>query len=300
MSVLSTLGGADDSYMQYALLAVLAGAVLINLKTFPGVWHLRVLKGLFTQFLGARLSPRQIDTNGVLVDDQSGGIPLLFSYLVTSHQNALMECDYNMHKSNSTFFSDLDINRAQLLLSLFPRLPRWAPTPESATEDSGTDAQKSKKREKTVSIALGGTSCVFKREIKPLQRYEVWSRVLSWDEKWLVLVSYFVKAGTHKSVMRALQKGDQNKEGSEAQKAILAVAVTRYVFKDGRRTAPPEEVLQCVGLYPSAPAETDKQDIYASLRKPGSDVLGFFGSLDSLPSHFGDASSSILGHYSDL
>lgn len=39
MSVLSTLGGADDSYMQYALLAVLTGAVLINLKTFPGVWH---------------------------------------------------------------------------------------------------------------------------------------------------------------------------------------------------------------------------------------------------------------------
>ncbi|CAG8909370.1 unnamed protein product [Penicillium egyptiacum] len=261
---------------------------------------MRVLKGLFTQFVRTRLSPRQIDANGILVDDKSGGIPFLFSYLVTSHQNVLMECDYNMHKSNSTFFSDLDINRAQLLLSLFPHLPRWAPTPELATEGPGTDTQKSKKREKTVSIALGGTSCVFKREIKPLQRYEVWSRVLSWDAKWLVLVSYFVKAGTHEGVMRALQKGEQSKEGLDAQKAILSVAVTRYVFKDGRRTAPPEEVLQCVGLYPSTPAETDQQDIYASLRKPGSDALGFFGSLDSLPAHFGDASSSILGYYSDF
>ncbi|KAJ5498180.1 hypothetical protein N7453_007231 [Penicillium expansum] len=212
--------------MQYALLAVITGAVLINLKTFPGVWH--------------------------------------------------------------------------LLLSLFPRLPRWAPIPDSATKSSETDADKSKKREKTVSIALGRTSCVFKREIKPLQRYEVWSRVLSWDAKWLVLVSYFVKAGTHKSVMRSLQKGNQNKEGSDAQKAILAVAVTRYVFKDGRRTAPPEEVLQCVGLYPSTFAEADEQDIYDNLREPGSDALGFFGSLDSLASNFGDASSSILGSYSDL
>lgn len=39
MSVLSILGRAEDGYMQYALLAVITGAVLINLKTFPGVWH---------------------------------------------------------------------------------------------------------------------------------------------------------------------------------------------------------------------------------------------------------------------
>ena len=82
--------------------------------------------------------------------------------------------------------------------------------------------------------------------------------------------------------------------------AILAVGVSRYVFKDGRRTAPPEEVLQHMGLYPSAFTVKDNDDIYASLRQPGSDVVGFFGSLDSLPSHFGNASSSILGHYSDL
>ncbi|KAJ5350726.1 hypothetical protein N7541_008453 [Penicillium brevicompactum] len=232
MTVLSTLG-VGDGYVQYALLAAIAGVLLINLKSLPFVWHLRVIKGLSTQFLGARLSsPRQIAPNGILVDDQSGGIPLVFSYMVTSHQNALMECDYNIHKSNSTFFSDMDINRAQLLLNLFPRLPRWAPETAADTPDS-------KKAEKIVSIALGGTSCVFKREIKPLQRYEVWSRVLSWDAKWLVVVSYFVKAGTHRNVMRGLRKEAKPKEGSELEKAILAVGVTRYVFKDGRRTTPP-------------------------------------------------------------
>ena len=253
-----------------------------------------MIKGLSTQFLGARLSsPRQIAPNGILVDDQSGGIPLVFSYMVTSHQNALMECDYNIHKSNSTFFSDMDINRAQLLLNLFPRLPRWAPETAADTPDS-------KKAEKIVSIALGGTSCVFKREIKPLQRYEVWSRVLSWDAKWLVVVSYFVKAGTHRNVMRGLRKEAKPKEGSELEKAILAVGVTRYVFKDGRRTTPPEEVLRTMGLYPSATTGGDSSDIYSSLREPGKDVVGHFGSLDSLPSHFADASSSILGHYSDL
>lgn len=39
MSVLSTLGGAYEGYTQYVLLAVITGAVLINLKTLPGVWH---------------------------------------------------------------------------------------------------------------------------------------------------------------------------------------------------------------------------------------------------------------------
>ncbi|KAJ5295912.1 hypothetical protein N7508_010733 [Penicillium antarcticum] len=196
-----------------------------------------------------------------------------------------------LHKSNSTFFSGMDINRAQLLLNLFPRLPRWAP-------EIGTDIPDAKKVERIASVALGGTSCVFKREIKPLQRYEIWSRVLSWDAKWLVLVTYFVKAGTHKRVMRSLRTGEENQDGSEAQKAILAVGVN--VFKDGRRTAPPQEGLKHMGLYPSITTEGDGHGIYSSLRQPGSDVVGFFGSLDSLPSQFADASSSILGHYSDL
>ncbi|CAG7935388.1 unnamed protein product [Penicillium nalgiovense] len=100
-----------------------------------------MLKGLFTQFLGTRLSPRQIDANGVLIDDKSGGIPFLFSYLVTSHQYVLKGCNYDMFEPNSTFFSDLDINRAQLLLRLFPHLLRWAPTAELTTESPGTDTR---------------------------------------------------------------------------------------------------------------------------------------------------------------
>ncbi|KGO75710.1 hypothetical protein PITC_030620 [Penicillium italicum] len=191
-------------------------------------------------------------------DDKSGGNTLLFLYLVTTYQNAPIECDYNVHKSNSTFFSDLDINRAQLFSENFPRLPRWAPTPDSATEGPNADTQKTRKRDKTVSAALGGMSGVLKRENRNTQER---------DEK--------------------LEKREQTKEIWNAHKAILAVAVNRYLFKDGRRTAPPEEVLHCVGLYPSTPAEADQQGIYSTLRKPGSDVPGFFGSLNLLMSNFG-------------
>lgn len=43
--------------------------------------------------------------------------------------------------------------------------------------------------------ALGAMTISFKREIGPFGRYEIWTRVLSWDERWIYMVSHFVKAG---------------------------------------------------------------------------------------------------------
>lgn len=100
--------------------------------------------------------------------------------------------------------------------------------------------------------------------------------------------------------MRPLRKYGEGEDGSDVRKTILAVGVTRYVFKDGRRTTPPEEVLKHMGLYPSQATAGEGSDIYSNPRKPSGDVFEILGSLDSLPSHFEDASSSILGHYSDL
>ena len=45
------------------------------------------------------------------------------------------------------------------------------------------------------TMILGGTSCTWHREIKPYQPYELWTRVISWDDKWLYVVTHFVEAG---------------------------------------------------------------------------------------------------------
>lgn len=36
------------------------------------------------------------------------------------------------------------------------------------------------------SIMLGGVACSFKREIGIYEGYEMWSRILCWDRKWIV------------------------------------------------------------------------------------------------------------------
>ena len=56
-------------------------------------------------------------------------------------------------------------------------------------------------------IALGAVTCHFKREIQPYERFEIWTRVLSWDRKWIYLLSHIVREGAVRPDDWALQPG---------------------------------------------------------------------------------------------
>lgn len=137
-----------------------------------------------------------------------------------------------MHKSNSTFYADLDVSRIELLVTLFkdaitPLSPRTTLAPESVYSR--------RNRRKQLIAALGGVVCLFRREIKPYQRYDLVTRVLAWDDKWMYIVSYFLKPrGRH--------------ETEKMQDEIFASAVSRYVFKQGRQTMQPAEVFRNLRL----------------------------------------------------
>lgn len=90
-------------------------------------------------------------------------------------------------------------------------------------------------RKESFTIKLGGVTCTFKREIKPYQRYEMWTRVLSWDAKWLYTITHFVR------------KDPKCKDGTGI---VCATAVSKCVFKSGRRTIAPEVMLRNSGLLP--------------------------------------------------
>jgi len=135
---------------------------------------------------------------------------------------------------------------------------------------------------------LGAVSCHFKREIKPYERYDIWTRVLSWDRKWIYLVSHFVKEGTvqptdwslqpwKKSAKRSRDKagtstpggvGKEEKAGTGAassderwKKAVFATSVAKYVIKKGRLTVSPEECWIRSDLLPVKPgAESAVQE----------------------------------------
>lgn len=236
------------------ILAILgfASFLLLNVKVLPGAWHVRVLHGIRTQ------------TNAPTSRKASPGDKEerpLFKYLVTETRAAPLECDYNGHKSNSTYFSDLDINRTQLLSRLF----------KNVLSASHFDRSK---RVRHLNIALGGTCCVFRREIRPLQKCEIWSRVLTWDEKWVYITSYFVSSDYTKE-QNAHMPGEEN---------ILASGIARYVFKDGRKTVRPVEALTDCGVLPLQADESWNE--YEAERAKGMVMGQCLAGLEALPGVF--------------
>jgi hypothetical protein len=108
-----------------------------------------------------------------------------------------------------------------------------------------------------VIVVLGATHVSFKREIKPYQSYEIWTRVLSWDRKWFYMVSYFVEKGAVKPrSWDATSFGPTRTSKSKPEdweKKVYATAVSKYVFKIGRLTVHPAIVIGASGLLPERP-----------------------------------------------
>jgi hypothetical protein len=88
-------------------------------------------------------------------------------------------------------------------------------------------------------VALGGVLALFHREIKPMKRYNISSRVLAWDHKWLWVVSHFI--------------GEKPSDLSKLR-PIYASCLSKYVFKVGRKTITPESVIRDCGLLPARPS----------------------------------------------
>ena len=102
-------------------------------------------------------------------------------------------------------------------------------------------------------------SCTFRKEIKPYQPYEIWSRILSWDHKWLYIVSHFVRKDAVKPTTHTLypwqKPGESTTSVARKEDAIFASALSKCVWKKGRQTVPPEIMLQVSGLLPPKPGD---------------------------------------------
>ncbi|KAK9465077.1 hypothetical protein V1512DRAFT_229362 [Lipomyces arxii] len=178
---------------------------LVNYKNIPTAWHYRFYKSLF-YFFYVNKNPKAIEEN-------------VFRTRVWKSRSSFMECDLNGHKSNSTYFSDLDIARTDLMVDVFKK----------------TFLDTKKKTGKWIYLPLGAVATVFRREIKPFAAYTIKSKIVAWDDKWLFVVSKFEMVGIPKT---------------------CAISVTKYVFKMGRKTIPPADALKDCGLWtPEAEAK---------------------------------------------
>ncbi|EPQ62911.1 hypothetical protein BGT96224_3620 [Blumeria graminis f. sp. tritici 96224] len=171
-----------------------------------------------------------------------------------------MEIDFNIHKTNSSYFADVDIARAHLICTLFSVGIEHCRGGTGAY--TGADVP-------FFSCALGAVSCSFKRELKAYESYELWTRVLSWDEKWIYLITHFVRRGTVKPKDYTLYP-EQNPNAPELSETegerhaeqqasldvlschpgVVATALSKCVFKSGRRTIPPAFMFKMSGILP--------------------------------------------------
>ncbi|EXJ86293.1 hypothetical protein A1O1_06663 [Capronia coronata CBS 617.96] len=255
--------------------------VLLNLKVFPFIYHLRILNAV--RFVLRSQRPKQDVT-----PEQ------LFQPLITSSKACLMEIDVFGHKSNSTYFTDIDVARAHLVTTMFGK---GIEKIRGGTTMNGLNGKRS-----NFTVALGGVSCTFRKELLPYETYDMWTRILSWDEKWMYLVTHFVKR-SHNIQPRVSSLYPQQNSSSQdgvpftddrrdsafsikttitdstcgpASAPITASALSKIVFKNGRVTIPAREMLEASNLLPAvkkgganandkyerATAEDDNDDAY--------------------------------------
>lgn len=182
----------------------------------------------------------------------------LFAPLITSSWNAPYDCDYNFHKSNSTYFADLDVSRAHLVSAIL----RVGMRRLNRGDTDGLPPAATEKRGGPYNIALGGVACMFQREVEPMAGFDIYTRILSWDRKWLYIVSHMVKKGKIAPGSYVMQPWRRREAGyarkvrqeeAELVKHIYASSISRYVVKKGRLTVNPEIVLERSRLLPRRP-----------------------------------------------
>ncbi|WJG36189.1 uncharacterized protein FOBCDRAFT_206840 [Fusarium oxysporum Fo47] len=202
---------------------------IFGLKNMPLIWHFRFFRALAAGMLVHRKAKPLFQPSHI------------FLPAVSASRSPPMECDFNLHKSNSTYFTDLDVSRAYLSGILFGPLFL-----------KGLNGQR-------CNLIVGAVACSFRREIKPYRAYETWTRIASWDDKWIYMVTHFVSSRTSALPPDILKSGADNRK-NESEKypqvsrsdttkgAVLASAVTQFVCKQGRRTVPPAHILAASGL----------------------------------------------------
>ncbi|KAI2467431.1 capsule polysaccharide biosynthesis protein [Annulohypoxylon bovei var. microspora] len=288
--------------------------VLYNWKSLPLAWTFRVLGAMTSHFALRGL--------------HSHGPDKLFHPVITPSHVTLLEVDYNFHKSNSTYFADLDVSRSHLVSHLFAR-GCAAVANNATTKLVMNPSDPSKPAKGRFAVMLGAVHCSFKKELQPYQKYEMWSYICSWDRKWLYIVTHFVEKGAVKPrSWDASNFGPTRKDEGKVEdweKKIHATAISKYVFKVGRLTVHPAVLIEASGLLPERPggwvtiengmappshvvtggaapeSEFDPESAdwdwkrTEELRLKGHEFAEHFAALDGLQGHFDGGEDGALG-----
>lgn len=170
-------------------------------------------------------------------------------------------------------------------------------------------------------LALGAVSCSFRKEVLPYQHYEMWSKILSWDEKWLYIVTHFVRKDAAKPRGFSLYPGpkatcaeiqdhgnkspdiDQDEVTADhfsCEKGLFATALSKCVFKSGRKTVSPDTMFKLSGLL-SSDADDDETCQIEAQRLEGLKAASALAMQNqkALEEEFSGAGGEALVHHTD-
>lgn len=192
-----------------------------TLKTLPGAYVLRFYYRVFVNLVLTRRKYCALKKRNTFGYTGANKLDIFKPSTYKSYVSPF-EIDMFVHKSNSTYFADLDLARTDLVLKVFQRYFF-----QEYDNDFNDFKGSSVKNFPYVPIAM--VECTFKKELKLLERFDIVSKVVAWDDKWLFVMSEFVLPKT---------------------KRVCAVAVTKYVFKrgGGKVTIKPQDMIERCGL----------------------------------------------------
>lgn len=201
-----------------------------SFKTLPFVYVIRFYNAALRTIIFKRKQYRKtrLNTYGI-----TGKNPMDVFRAIPYHTYCSpLELDMFFHKSNSTYFVDLDIARTKFLCQMFQKL-------FLDFYDNTTGDFKSKSINNFPYIPVAEVQCTFRKEIKVFQKFSIYSSVLAWDDKWIYILSKVVHV-----------------DGK-----LSALAITKYVFKkNGRISMKPKEFLTHCGFYNEAVEKINEEN----------------------------------------
>lgn len=219
MSILTTKRNRMiRSFTKYVILAFLASTY----KTLPFAYLLRFYHHVLITLLWNRKKYLASGSNNTFGITGKSNKRDLFKWVGIKSYVSPLEVDMYMHKSNSTYLIDLDIARTKMVCQVFQKL--FFNCYFNVHGDF-----KAQSIANFPYIPAANVQCAFIRELKPFQKFEIHSRVLAWDKKWLFVLSKFT---------------------SNNGRTLHTIAITKYVFKKKQRiTIVPEEYIKECGLW---------------------------------------------------
>ncbi|EUC58427.1 thioesterase family protein [Rhizoctonia solani AG-3 Rhs1AP] len=182
LPILESANASESSIISKLIKWTVIVVLILNVKSWPGAWHIRVLVPLLKHRLSGLLNKRgdghewwtRVSPVGRSVFPTPDGLDK-GALVVLKSRATLDDCDWNGHLSNSSYAKNLDPARMNMLLSWFPAF----------FDDGGM-------------VALGAAHYQFIREIPINKQYEVRLSIGAWEDKWLYCIAKFVSHTKHK------------------------------------------------------------------------------------------------------